>query len=588
MKNRFIVLFFTTLFSISLQSQIAEKESVTKRYFEINKNIEVFNSVIKELDLFYVDTLDIAKTVESGITNMLVGLDPYTTYMTEEEASDFSVLTSGEYAGVGAIISYRNIDGRDVVFIVKPYENMPAAKSGLKIGDIIVSIDGEDMTKADKIAGELYAKTLSNKVSSKLKGQAGTEIKVKVERQGEKKLLEFKLVRQTVHIPSVPYYGMLENKVGYVILTSFTDKCAQEVKNAFLDLKKQGMTSFILDLRGNSGGIMDEAIQIINFFVPKGQVVLSTKGKMKQWDRIYRTTLEPIDTQIPMAILVDRGSASASEIVSGALQDLDRAVVMGQRTYGKGLVQAPRELPYGGVLKITTSKYYIPSGRCIQAIDYTHRNEDGSFAKTPDSLTNVFKTALGREVRDGGGVIPDVKLVTKKTPSIIYYLENQYIVLDWINEWSKKQTKVSDPQTFSITNDDYENFKSFVKSKKGFKYDLLSEKRLKLLKEVMDFEGYSQTATDEYKALELKLVPNLDRDLDSFREDIEELINLQVVERYYYQKGQQMMSLRYDKNMKKVIELLNNADELKEIFRPDRQIIDVTSKTDVEDEFEDN
>lgn len=586
MKKRLGYLVFSTFLLTGSSLYAQENTSNEKRYFEINKNIEVFNSVVKELDMFYVDTIDVQKTIESGIVNMLAGLDPYTNYMTEEEVSDFTVLTTGEYAGVGAVISFRNIDGRDIVYILEPYEGMPAAKSGLKVGDIILSINGEDMTTAEKVPGEPFGKTLSNKVTNKLKGQAGTEITVKVERPGVKKPIEVKIVRQNIQITSVPYYGILKDNVGYIVLTGFTDKCAQDVKNAYLDLKKQGMTSLILDLRGNGGGIMEEAIQLVNFFVPKGQVVLSTKGKMKQWDRTYRTTLDPIDTDIPFVVLVDKGSASASEIVSGALQDLDRAVIMGQRTYGKGLVQAPRELPYGGSLKVTTSKYYIPSGRCIQAIDYTHRNEDGSVGRIPDSLTTVFKTAIGREVRDGGGVTPDIKLEEIKVPSITYYLLNQYLVNDWVTDWAVKNPKIVPVEQFSITDADYESFKALVKSKKDFKYDQLSEKRLKTLKDVMDFEGYSKTASEEYKALEAKLVPNLDRDLDNFKDDIKKLLNMEIAKRYYFQKGERIEALKGDKDVEQAIELLNNKEQYKEIFTPGRKIIDLASKTGSEEETE--
>lgn len=586
MRKGLNILILISFCSVSFaQSQKDNEELSNARYFEINKNIEVFNSIVKELDLFYVDTLNVQKSVETGINNMLAGLDPYTNYMTENEASDFSVMTTGEYAGVGAIISSRNIDGKDVVFIMEPYENMPAAKSGLKVGDIILSINGVDMTVADKVSGEMYGKTLSSKVSNTLKGQAGTEIKVKVQRPGEKKTLEFKLTRENVQISSVPYYGILGKNVGYIILTSFTDKCAQDVKKAFLDLKQKGATSLILDLRGNGGGIMDEAIQIINFFVPKGNIVLSTKGKMKQWDRTYRTSVEPIDTEIPLAVLVDKGSASASEIVSGALQDLDRAAIIGERTFGKGLVQVPRNLPYGGVLKVTASKYYIPSGRCIQAIDYTHRKEDGSVGRTPDSLTHVFKTAIGREVRDGGGITPDVQLKKEKIPSITYYLENQFIILDWVTNWVQKHPKIGSIESFSITDQDYNDFKTYVKSKKDFKYDLLSEKRLKLLKEVMDFEGYSKTANEEYKALEAKLVPNLDRDLDNFKDEIEKLINIDIVKRNYYQRGEQIEKLKSDKNVEKTIELLHNTEQFKELFTPDKKIVDMEPKDDDEDDI---
>lgn len=585
MRKGLLLFVFIVLASQIVQSQTKDNDN-DNRYFEINKNIELFNSVVKELDMFYVDTLDIKKTVETGIVSMLARLDPYTNFLTEEESTDFSVLTTGEYAGVGAVISYRNLDGRDIVYVVEPYEGMPAAKSGLKTGDIILSINDKDMTTADKVAGQAYGQTLSNKVSSNLKGQAGTEIKVKIERPGEKKPIDIKITRQNVHVSSVPYYGVLDNKVGYILLTGFTDKCAQEVKKAFLDLKSKGITSLILDLRNNGGGILDEAVQIVNMFVPKGEVVLSTKGKMKQWDRIYRTTLEPLDTQIPLAVLVNRGSASASEIVSGSLQDMDRALILGERTYGKGLVQAPRELPYGNTLKVTTSKYYIPSGRSTQAIDYTHRNEDGSVGVIPDSLTTVFKTAKGREVRDGGGVTPDIKFESEKVPTITYYLENQYIIFDWVTQWAHKRSKIAPVESFSITDEEYENFKAFVKSKKDFKYDILSEKRLELLKEVMDFEGYTQTAEAELKALEAKLVPDLDRDLNNFKENIVEMINLEIVKRYYFQSGIQIEKLKSDNDVKKTIEILNDPSQMQELFAPGRQIIDTVSKTGSQEELE--
>lgn len=585
MKKSFLLFIFIVFAATSIQSQTKDNDD-ENRYFEINKHIELINSVVKELDMFYVDTLDIKKTSEKGIVSMLAGLDPYTNFFTEEETTDFSVMTSGEYAGVGAVISYRNIDGRDIVYVTEPYEGMPAAKSGLKAGDIILSINDIDMTSAEKVAGQAYGQTLSSKVSNNLKGQAGTEIKVKVERPGEKKPIDIKIVRQNIHMPSVPYYGVLDNNVGYIILTGFTHKCAQEVKQAFIDLKSKGITSLILDLRNNGGGVLDEAVQIVNMFVPKGEIVLSTKGKMKQWDRIYRTTLEPIDTQIPLAVLVNRASASASEIVSGALQDMDRAIVLGERTYGKGLVQATRELPYGYSLKVTSSKYYIPSGRSTQAIDYTHRNEDGSVGIIPDSLTSVFKTAKGREVRDGGGVTPDVRFESEKMPTIIYYLDNQHIIFDWVTQWAHKHPKIAPVESFSITDEEYEDFKNFVKSKKDFKYDILSKKRLELLKEVMEFEGYTQTAEYELKALEAKLVPDLDRDLNNFKKNIVEMLQVEIAKRYYYQSGVQIEMLKNDNYVKKTIETLNDPARMQELLAPGRQIIDVASKTGSEEDLE--
>lgn len=586
MKKRFGILVLGSLMMMpNLQAQ--DKANSEKRYFDINKNIETFNTVLKELDLFYVDSVDVNKIVKSGIVNMLGGLDPYTEYMDEESTSDFLLQTKGEYAGVGAIITGRNKDGRDQVVIIKSYAGVPAATSGLKVGDIILSIDGKDMTKAQPVKGESLAATLSSMASSSLKGQPETEIVVKVERPGVKKPLEFKVKRANIHLSSVPYYGIVKNNVGYISLTGFPDKCAHEVKVAFLDLKKQGATSIVLDLRNNGGGIMEEAIQIINLFVAKGQIVLSTKGKTKQMDRVYRTTLEPVDTQIPLAVLINRGSASASEIVSGTLQDLDRAAIIGQRSYGKGLVQVPRELPYGGSLKVTTSKYYIPSGRCVQAIDYAHRNEDGSIKRIPDSLTTVFKTAIGREVRDGGGVIPDLHLELEKVPTITYYLSNQFIVFDWATNWIIKNPKIAPVENYNLTDEAYNDFKDYAKSIKNFKYDLLSEKRLKILKEVMEFEGYNKTASAEFKALEDKLVPDLDRDLDAFKEDIKQLLAAEIVQRFYYQQGVVAQALKSDKEVDKTIELLSDDAKYKEIFTPGRKILDMAKKQDDMEEEDD-
>lgn len=366
----------------------------------------------------------------------------------------------------------------------------------------------------------------------------------------------------------VAYYGTVSPGVGYINLTSFTDKSAADVKNAFLNLKKKGITSLVFDLRQNGGGVLEDAIQIVNMFVPKGKIVLTTKGKLKQWDRTYRTTIEPMDVDIPIAVLVDRGSASASEIVAGSLQDMDRAVLIGERTYGKGLVQSTRQIPYGGSLKVTTSKYYIPSGRCIQAIDYSHRNPDGSVGRIPDSLTTVFKTQIGRQVRDGGGVTPDITLSEEKMATILYYLENQMIIFDWVNNWASKHKSIAPPLEFSIKDEDYINFKEFVKSK-DFKYDRLSAKSMESLKEVMEFEGYMKSAGEEFKALEAKLVPDLDRDLETFREEIIKRINIEIIKRYYYQKGEFEYSLKTDKGLIKAIEILNNQAEYNKILSPE-------------------
>lgn len=549
-----IVLTFLLVGIVQVQSQNnPDKNKQQQRYFDINKNLDIFNSALREIDLFYVDSIDVSKAVRTGLDNMLNTLDPYTEYFNEEEMKEFNTQITGEYAGVGAVISYKD----NKVTIIEPYENSPAAKAGLKAGDKILSIDGKDMTKCDEVEGEAYGLTLNSYVSNNLKGQPGTTIEVTVERQGEKKPVTLKITREKISIDIIPYYGMVSPTTGYINFSTFTDKISSDIKSAFLDLKKQGATSIIIDVRQNGGGVLEEAVQIVNLFVPKGKIVVSTKGKLKQLDRTYRTTLEPNDTEIPLVILTSRSSASASEILAGSLQDMDRAVLIGERTFGKGLVQTPREMPYGGGLKVTTSKYYIPSGRCVQAIDYSHRNADGSAARTPDSLTTVFYTEAGRPVRDGGGVTPDITLDEVKTPTITFYLTNQYIVFDWVNNWVQKHKTISRPESFSITDQDYDDFKEFVKSK-DFQYDRISEKSMASLKEVMEFEGYMKYSEAEFKALEAKLVPNLDRDMETFKEPITRLINSEIIRRYYFQKGVAKYDLQHDREVAKAIEVLSD------------------------------
>ena len=398
-----------------------------EKNFEISRNLDIFNSLFKELNMFYVDTINAEKAIGDGVNAMLARLDPYTEYIPEKEKDDFFFSTTGEYAGIGSFIMERD----NAVYISEPYEGMPAQLAGLRPGDKIVMIDN------DTVLGWKSAK-----VSERLKGPANTQLKVTVERPGVKDLLSFELTRKKIQMPAVPYYDVVCDSVGYIYLSSFTDTSAGEVKRALQDLKKRGITSLVLDLRSNGGGILEQAVQIVNLFVPKGVEVLSTRGRNKKMDKIYKTTQEPVDVKMPLAVLIDGGTASSSEIVAGALQDLDRAVIIGSRSYGKGLVQSTRPLPYNGMLKVTIARYYIPSGRLIQAIDYSHRNPDGSVARIPDSLTHEFKTAHGRIVRDGGGIKPDVETSMERRGNISYYLMKDFYFFDYATRYAAEHDEI--------------------------------------------------------------------------------------------------------------------------------------------------
>lgn len=520
------------------------------RNFQIAKNLDIFNAIVKELDMFYVDTIDPNKTIREGIDNMLYSLDPYTVYYPENDQDELEMMVKGSYGGIGSLIRYN--PKLQYTVIAEPYEGMPAAESGLKAGDILLEIDGKDLKN-------------NSDVSTLLRGQVGTSFKLKVQRPGVKEPLEFTIVRRSIQMPTIPYYGIMEGQVGYINLSSFSGTPSKDFKNAFLDLKKQGATSLVIDLRNNGGGLLDQAVEIVNFFVPRGKTIVTTKGKIKQASNTYKTLREPLDTDIPIAVLVNSGTASSSEILSGSLQDLDRAVIVGNRTYGKGLVQVPRSLPYGGNLKITTSKYYIPSGRCVQAIDYAHRNEDGSVARIPDSLTTVFHTAAGREVRDGGGVSPDVEVKQERLPNILYYLVRDNLIFDYATDFCLKHPVIASAEKFELTDADYTDFKNKVKGA-DFKYDQQSEKILKALKEAAEFEGYMKEASAEFKALENKLTHNLDRDLDYFSKDIKEMIAEEIIKRYYYQRGAIIQQLKGDNELDEAVKILTNPERYQQIL----------------------
>ena len=525
--------------------------------FKTAKNMDIFNSIYKNLDLMYVDTLDAQEVVGNGIQAMLGSLDPYTTYYPEEKVNELKNMLTGKYAGVGAVVRYNFQLQR--VCISEPYENMPAAEVGLKKGDIILSIDDEDMTNKDVAY-----------VSEHLRGDPGTSFIIKVKRPSTGKTLKMKITRRTIQMPFLPYYGMLEGGFGYINFNSFTDNCAKDVRRAFIDLKKQGAKGLVFDLRNNGGGSVSEAVSIINMFLPKGKTVLKMQGKLQRSNKEYKTSVEPVDSVMPMVVLVNGNSASASEIMSGSLQDYDRAIILGTRTYGKGLVQTTMDLPYNGQMKLTTAKYYIPSGRCVQALNYKHA-KGGYVEHVPDSLTKVFYTANGREVRDGGGVKPDVEVKPDSLPNIAFYLagarDSNEVMLNYEVDYIAKHPTIAPAKDFALTDADYDEFKARV-LKANFKYDRETEKYLKDLEKLAKFEGYYDDAKPEFEALKKKLSHNVAKDLDYNKEYIKQLLENEIVAAYYFQAGAIQNSLRYDKQIKEAVKLLNSPEEYKKILLP--------------------
>ena len=525
--------------------------------FKTAKNMDIFNSIYKNLDLMYVDTLDAEEVVGNGIKAMLGSLDPYTTYYPEEKVNELKNMLTGKYAGVGAVVRYNFQLQR--VCISEPYENMPAAEVGLKKGDIILSIDNEDMTNKDVAY-----------VSDHLRGDPGTSFIIKVKRPSTGKTLKMKITRRTIQMPFLPYYGMLEGGFGYINFNSFTDNCAKDVRRAFIDLKKQGAKGLVFDLRNNGGGSVSEAVSIINMFLPKGKTVLKMQGKLQRSNKEYKTSVEPVDSVMPMVVLVNGNSASASEIMSGSLQDYDRAIILGTRTYGKGLVQTTMDLPYNGQMKLTTAKYYIPSGRCVQALNYKH-SKGGYVEHVPDSLTKVFYTANGREVRDGGGVKPDVEVKPDSLPNIAFYLagarDSNEVMLNYEVDYIAKHPTIAPAKDFALTDADYDEFKARV-LKADFKYYRVTEKYLKDLEKLAKFEGYYDDAKPEFEALKKKLSHNVAKDLDYNKEYIKQLLENEIVAAYYFQAGAIQNSLRYDKQIKEAVKLLNSPEEYSKILRP--------------------
>lgn len=512
-------------------------------YFEISKNLEIFTSAYRELNAHYVDEVDASKLMRTGIEAMLESLDPYTNFISESEVEDYRIMTTGQYGGVGASIFTRDKQ----VVVREAYEGFPAQKSGVRAGDIILEIDDKSV----------QGKNTSD-VSKFLKGQAGSNVTLLIKRIGIEKPFKVQLKREDIQIENVPYYGMITNEIGIIQLKGFTQNASKEVKNALKDLKKNSnLKAVILDLRGNPGGLLHEAVDISNIFVNKGELAVTTKGKSKDSEKKYLTINEPLDPNIPIAVLTSSSSASASEIVSGVIQDLDRGVVIGQRTFGKGLVQTTRPLSYNSQMKITTAKYYIPSGRCIQALDYSHRNEDGSVGKIPDSLIKEFKTRAGRKVYDGGGVAPDFPVEVNKLSNITQNLITKHIIFDYANLYASKNNQIAAGKNFKLTKVEYEEFMKYVQSQ-NFDYKTKSEKMLDDYKEVAIKEKYFDAVMQDYESLRAKLLSDKNADLLKFEAEIKDLLEEEIVARYYYQKGRIEKSLSNDPEVNKAIEVLSN------------------------------
>jgi carboxyl-terminal processing protease len=523
-------------------------------YFEITKNLDIFTTLYKELNTYYVDSLKPEKLMHAGINTMLDGLDPYTDYIPEEDMEDYRTQTTGQYGGIGAVIGTRG----EYVIVSEPYEGFPADKAGLRAGDQILSIDGKDAKNYK-----------TDQVSSMLKGKPGTEVNVKIkriEKGGKETEFMVKMVREEIKIKNVPYFGLLNDHIGYIRLGGFTDRAGAEVKSALESLEtNHHIKGVVFDLRGNPGGLLNEAINVANVFVDRNIQIVSTKGKIDEWNKAFVTLNEPVDLKIPMVVLADGGSASAAEIVSGSLQDLDRAVIIGQRTFGKGLVQSTRSLPFNAKLKITTAKYYIPSGRCIQALNYAERNADGSPIRTPDSLRVAFKTKNGRKVMDGGGIEPDIALEPEKYARITISLITKNLISDYANDYRTEHDKISDPATFTLTDAEYEDFVKWV-SKKDYDYTTRSEKLLDEFKASAEKEKYYDDVKEDYDAMKKTMMHDKANDLQKEKAQIKSILEEEIAARFYLNPGRIQSSFKNDNELKKAMQLLDDTGKMNEIL----------------------
>ena len=542
-SKKLVIIFVIALFSTQLKSQ-------TDSYFEVSKNLEIFTDLYKELDFYYVDDINSGDLMKTAIDEMLMSLDPYTTYIPETDIEDYRFMTTGQYGGIGAMITRR----KNFVYISEPYEGFPAQKAGLMAGDKLIEINGVSAEGKN-----------TEEVSSILKGQPNTEVSILIERNGERLTKRFK--RERITVKSIPYYGVLENGVGYIKLRSFTQNCANEVKSALADLKsQQPLNGIILDLRSNPGGLLNESIDIVNLFVAKGEEIVTTKGKTKAWEKTYLSKNNPLDMNTPLVILINSGSASASEIVSGSIQDLDRGVIIGRKSFGKGLVQQTRKLPYNSQLKVTVAKYYIPSGRCIQSLDYSNRNEDGSAGKVADSLVSTFNTRNGRVVKDGGGINPDVITKQDDISDISISLMSKNLIFDFATDFRYKNERISDIEDFIITDDIFSNFVSFLQDK-DYEYTTTTEEALEIFKEITVEEETSELLSKHITAIHDVITNNKNNDLINNKSEIKKLLASEIVSRYYYQEGRIKERLKYDVDIKEALKLFQNIEEYKNILR---------------------
>ncbi len=544
---------YTLIIGLSLASILSL--GFVDNFFEISKNLDIFSSLYKELNIFYVDETDAGELMKTGIDAMLESLDPYTTYIPESEKEDFEFMTTGQYGGIGAIITKNG----DWVYVSEPYEGFPADKAGLIAGDKFV-----------KIAGESAKSKSTDDVSKVLKGEPNTAVKVLIEREGIAKPFEVEIIREEIKLNSVPYYGLISDSIGYIKTRSFTRNISKELIDAYKNMNANNdLKGLVLDLRGNPGGLLNEAIRMANIFIDRGKEIVFTKGKIKDWDKSYKAKNEAIDTKIPLVVLINRRSASASEIVSGAVQDFDRGVLIGQRSFGKGLVQQTRKLSYNAQLKLTTAKYYIPSGRCIQALDYSNRDEDGSVGKVPDSLRTEFKTLVNqRSVFDGGGITPDITIEPEKFSNILRSLVSKRHIFNFANQYRRNNESIDDAKSFIVSDDVYNQFKQYLKDKE-YEYETKTEKAIKKLEKDAEGEKYLSELQDQMELLSSKMEESKKNDIERFKSEICELLEIEIVKRYFYQKGQIEATIKYDEEIAKAIEVLDNIELYHAILRGD-------------------